>query len=658
MPFIPVADVKIDDPLWSKQFALVRDVVLPHMWEILNDRVENAGKSHGIENFKEAATLSEDVMLPHMWETLNDRAENVGKSHCIENFKVAAGLCEGVHFGTVFIDTDLYKWIESVSYCLSVEKNPELEKLCDQAIDLIGAAQQPDGYLSTYYIVSAPDKRWTNLMEGHELYCAGHLIEAAVAHYQATGKVKLLNIAIRFADLIDATFGKDKQRGYPGHPEIELALIRLYEVTGEERYLSLASYFINERGVGENIFAEECKKEGHSYIFPEMAYFKADYFLSHLPVRKQKVTSGHAVRAMYLYSAMADLARLENDPELGEACDRLYENTVSRQMYVTGGVGSAKLGERFTVDFDLPSDSAYAETCASIGLMLFSSRMWLLNGKKAAYDIWEQALYNTVLSGMGSDGQHFFYVNPLEVNPQTVSKNPTLSHVKTQRQKWFGVACCPPNLARILSSLRGYIYAFDDSRLYILAHIGSSFEKGGLYVKLAHHGDEYTLTIDGDPIDIFLRLPENSALSGDQFENHANGYFSIHHAGGKRQYAYSLQPLVRVLRAHPSVSALAGKLCVQRGLTIYCVEGADNPVPLSTLRLPADAVFTEEKGEGLDDNLPILKTSAYRVSDKNWEKQLYASQPCVYESQEIKLIPYSHWGNRGEGEMRVWLNEK
>ncbi len=183
-------------------------------------------------------------------------------------------------------------------------------------------------------------------------------------------------------------------------------------------------------------------------------------------------------------------------------------------MYVTGGVGSAKLGERFTVDFDLPSDSVYAETCASIGLMFFSSRMWLLNRKKSTYDIWEQALYNTVLSGMGSDGQHFFYVNPLEVVPQTVSKNPTLSHVKTQRQKWFGVACCPPNLARILSSLRGYIYAFDDSRLYILSHIGSSFEKGGLYVKLSHHGDEYTLTIDGDPIDVFLRLPENSALSG------------------------------------------------------------------------------------------------------------------------------------------------
>lgn len=624
MEFVPFSYIKLDDPLWSKQFAHIRDVVLPYMWEILNDRVES----------------------------------NPVKSHCIENFKIAAGQSGQEFYGTVFIDTDLYKWIEAVSYCLSAEYAPGLEELCDQAIDLIGAAQQPDGYLSTYFIVVAPDKRWTNLMEGHELYCAGHLIEAGVALYQATGKVKLLNIARRFADLIDLTFGKDKKRGYPGHPEIELALIRLYEVTREERYLSLAGYFINERGTGENIFAAENGKEGHAYIFPEMAHFKADYFQSHLPVRQQKSAAGHAVRAMYLYSAMADLARLTNEHELIEACERLYENTVSRQMYVTGGVGSAKSGERFTVDYDLPSESAYAETCASIGLMFFSSRMWLLKGKKSYYDIWEQVLYNTVLSGIGRDGQHYFYVNPLEVVPQTAAKNPMLSHIKTQRQRWFGVACCPTNLARILTSMRGYIYALDNGRLYILTHIGSSFEKGGLYVKLSRKSDEYTLTIDGSTIDVFLRLPENSALIGDQVGKPEDGFFTIHHAGGRQQYSYSLKPLIRVLRAHPSVSALAGKLCVQRGPAIYCVEGSDNVVPLSTLRVSADARFTEEKGKGLEEELPILKTAGYSVSDLNWEKELYGSQPYVYESHEITLIPYSHWGNRGENEMRVWLNEK
>ncbi|MGD8406207.1 MAG: glycoside hydrolase family 127 protein [Anaerolineales bacterium] len=623
MKFVPVTHVKLDDPLWSKQFDQVRSVVLPYMWEILNDRIENAEKSH-----------------------------------CIENFKVAAGLSNDEHYGAVFVDTDLYKWVEAVSNCLSAENHPRLEKLCDQAIDLIGAAQKPDGYLNTYFSVVAPDERWTNLMEGHELYCAGHLIEAGVAHYQATGKVKLLDIACHFADLIDSTFGKDKQRGYPGHPEIELALIRLYEITHEERYLSLAKYFIKERGVGENIFAEECRKEGHSYIFPEMVHFKADYFQSHLPVCKQGCATGHAVRAMYLYSAMADLARLTNDCELIDACERLYENTVTRQMYVTGGVGSAKLGERFTVDFDLPSDSAYAETCASIGLMFFSSRMWLLKGNKSFYDIWEQALYNTVLSGMGRDGKHFFYVNPLEIVPQTVANNPTLSHVKTQRSEWFGVACCPPNLARILTSMRGYIYALEDDRLYVLSHIGSSFEEGGLYVKLSRKGDKYTLVIDGRPIDVFFRLPENSALSGDQSENHDNGYFSIHHEGGRQQYTYSLKPLIRVLRAHPSVSALAGKLCVQRGPSIYCVEGSDNAEPLSKLRLPVDALFTEEKTAWLEEDMPILKTAGYSVLDNNWERQLYGPQSCVYKSQKITFVPYSHWGNRGENEMRVWLNKK
>lgn len=623
MKFVPVADVKMDDPIWSKQFALVRDVVLPYMWDILNDRVEGAAKSH-----------------------------------CIENFKVAAGLSEEEFYGPVFVDSDLYKWLEAVSYCLSVEKNPGLEKLCEQAIDLIKAAQQPDGYLNTYFSVLAPDKRWTNLMEGHELYCAGHLIEAGVAHYQATGKVNLLNIARRFADLIDSTFGKDKRRGYPGHPEIELALIRLYEVASEERYLSLAGYFIDERGRGSNLFAEECEKEGHRFIFPELAHYGADYFQSHLPVREQKSATGHAVRAMYLYSAMADYARLTGDQDLIKACERLYENTVTRQMYVTGGLGATKLGERFTVDFDLPADSGYAETCASIGLMLFSSRMWLLSGNKSCYDIWEQALFNTVLSGIGRDGHHFFYVNPLEVIPQTVAHNPMLSHVKMQRPKWFSVACCPPNLARILTSIPGYIYALDGNRLFVLTHIGSSFRKGGLYVKLTRQADEYTLTIEGDPIDVRLRQPDNSLLIGDALEKHAEGYVTIRHEGGRRQYTYSLIPQVRVLKAHPRVSATAGKLCVQRGLTTYCVEAADNAIPLSALRLPEAAVFTEERVGWLGENMPMLKTDGYSISEKNWNSELYSSQSCVYESREIALIPYSQWGNRGENEMRVWLIEK
>jgi len=623
MKFIPVSQVTVHDPFWSKQFNLVKDVVLPYMWESLNDRVENAEKSH-----------------------------------CIENFKISAGRSSDKFFGAVFIDTDLYKWIEAAAYVLAAEDNDQLEGLCDQAIELISAAQQPDGYLHTYYSIVAPEKRWSNLMEGHELYCAGHLIESAVAYYQSTGKDRLLLVARKFADLIDSTFGPGKVRGYPGHPEIELALIRLYEVTDEKRYLDLAKYFVNERGVGEDIFEREKRRPDHSYIFPDMIHFNADYFQSHTPVRQQKKAAGHAVRAMYLYSAMTDLARLTDDQGLAAACEKLYSNAVKRQMYVTGGIGSAKRGERFTTDYDLPSDSAYCETCASIGLMLFSSRMWLLTKDKGCYDVWEQSLFNTVLSGMGSDGTHFFYVNPLEVVPETISHNPSLSHVKTQRQKWFGVACCPPNLARILTSMRGSLYALDDDRLFILSHIGSSFKQGGLKINLERKGESYTLTIDGKQMVVYLRLPENSILVEDQYEVDADGYFLIHHPGGKKQYEYTIKPNIRLLRANPNVSALAGKICVQRGLVAYCLEGVDNSTPLSALRLPGDAQFIEEMADWLGEGMPILKTSGFSVSEKDWGDKLYSPQSSVYESKELTFVPYSHWGNRGENEMRVWVNEK
>lgn len=623
MNFMPVNHVKIDDPFWSKKINMIQHIMLPYMWEILNDRVEGAQKSY-----------------------------------CIENFKVVAGLSDKQVNGVVFIDSDLYKWIEAVSYSLSIEENLDLANKCDQAIDLIAQAQTDDGYLNTYYQYRSPEKRWSNLMEGHELYCAGHLIEAAVANYLSTGKKKLLKVAQKFANLIDQTFGAGKKRGYPGHSEIELALIRLYEVTQEKRYLSLSKYFVEQRGKGESIFKQEMQQPEHQFIFSEMKKFDEYYFQNHLPVCEQKTAEGHAVRAMYLYSAMADIARLEQDQEMQQTCETLYQNVIERQMYVTGGIGAAKLGERFTTEYDLPRQSAYLETCASIGLMFFSSRMWLLNQEKQNYDIWEQVLYNTVLSGMGNDGKHFFYVNPIEVNPKNIAKNPTLSHVKTQRQKWFGVACCPPNLARIISSMRGYIYALENDHLYILSHIGSIFTKGGLYVKLSRSGDNYTLTIDGDPKQIVLRLPENSTLTSKEYQVNQDGYFRIEHQGGKKDYHYTLKPNIRILKAHPKVESLSEKISVQRGSTVYCLEGIDNHTPLSTLRLPENAKFTEQQSQIFENDMPILKTNAYAISEKKWGNSLYLAQSYVYEPVEITLVPYSQWGNRGETEMKVWLDKK
>lgn len=623
MQFIPLNKVKLNDPLWSPRISIVRDVMLPYQWDVLNDRVENAPKSH-----------------------------------CIENFRIAAGESTEDYYGMVFQDSDLYKWIEAAAYCLSAERDGKLEKICDDVIALIERAQQRDGYINTYYTVVAPEKRWTNLMEGHELYCAGHLIEASVAYYKATKKDRFLRIACRFADRIEQTFGTGKRRGYPGHPEIELALIRLYDVTEEDKYLLLSEYFINERGRGTNIFDEECATEGHTYIHPEMKKFKADYFQSHLPVREQKKATGHAVRAMYLYCAMADIACKKKDVMLGDSCKALYENMVYRKMYVTGGIGTAAKGEQFTNDYDLPSDSAYAETCASIGLMFLSSRMWLFYRKANYYDVWERALFNTVLSAMGQDGQHFFYVNPLEVIPDTIKSNPMLSHIKTRRQKWFGVACCPPNIARILSSMAGYLYAFEGNCLYILSHIGASFEKDGMKGTLSRVGDDYTLTIDSCPMDICLRVPENTELRCSINGDKGNGFLIIHHSGGRQHYRYSLIQKIRVLFPHPSISALSGKICVQRGSAIYCAEAQDNKIPLSSLRLPADAEFLEKEVDWLPSYMPVLKTNGYRVLEEKWSEALYREKKYEYEPCEITLIPYSQWGNRSEGEMCVWLTEK
>ncbi|MDD3335253.1 MAG: glycoside hydrolase family 127 protein [Eubacteriales bacterium] len=602
--FVPLKAVFIDDAFWRKEQQLVRNVVIPYQWEILNDRVPNAEPSY-----------------------------------CIHNFRIAAGKQKGSFGGAVFQDTDLYKWLEAVAYCLTTEKDEKLEALADETIDLIAEAQQPDGYLDTYYTIAEPEHRWHNLMEGHELYCAGHFIEAAVAYYAATGKRKILDIAIRLADCIQKVFFVEKHGGYPGHPEIELALIKLYFATEERRYLELSKYFVDSRGQNESWFAKEQSRPGHRYIWPDMEFFGDRYFQDYAPVREQREANGHAVRAMYLYSAMADLGRIFKDHELEEACNALYHNVTQRQMYVTGAIGSAAYGERFTSDYDLPNDTVYAETCASIGLMMFSSRMFLLTGNQACYDSWERALYNTVLAGMGSDGRHFFYVNPLEVIPAFVHSSPTLQHVKTLRPKWYGVACCPPNIARTVSSLGGSLYAMDDQRLHVLTHIGSSFQYQGVSCRLQREKEDCVLTIDAPTMEIVLRKPEGFVLEGDEV---------IRHPGGKAEYHYRLLPQVRFLRANTHVAADEGKVCVMRGETVYCMEEIDNGKQLNALYADTSVLPTEN-----DDGTLTLK--GWRRED--WGEALYSEKTPAYKPMTLTLIPYSQWNNRGEGEMRVWLNE-
>lgn len=424
LELLPLKEVQVEDLFWSKYTHLVTKQILPYQWEILNDRVPEAEPSH-----------------------------------CIANFKVAAGLKDGTFQGAVFQDTDVAKWLEAVAYSLSYEPNDKLEETADEVIELIGKAQQPDGYINTYFTILAPKHRWANLREGHELYTAGHLIEAAVAYYKVTGKDRFLTIMKKFADLICEVFKEETYlRAVPGHQEIEIGLIKLSETTGDNKYMDMAKAFIDRRGMQPNYLVSEHENPLWIDIFKDTKPFLPEYSQCHIPVREQTIAEGHSVRATYMYCAMADLAATFNDKELFAACERIWNNIVEKRMYITGGIGSSGAYERFTTDYDLPNDCNYSESCASIGLALFGRRMAQITKDGTYIDVVERALYNTVLAGISMDGKRFFYVNPLEVWPDNCLDHTSMEHVKPVRQKWFGVACCPPNIARTLASLGEYIY--------------------------------------------------------------------------------------------------------------------------------------------------------------------------------------------------------
>lgn len=604
--------------------------------------------------FSQIMRVIKAEMIPYQWEIMNDRVPGAAKSYCIQNFKIAAGELEGRHGGAVFQDTDVAKWLQAVAYSLEPFPDPALESLADDVISLIGRAQQPDGYLNTYYTIEEPQGRWQNLMEGHELYTAGHMIEAAVAYFEVTGKREFLDIVCRFADCIDAVFGNGTGQcgGYPGHPEVELALYQLADATGEPRYAKLAQHFLDIRGQGENWFEMEQRREGHHYIFPEMATFAPDYSQSHLPVREQRVAAGHAVRAVYLYSAMADCALRTGDAGMEAACRALYQNIVTRQMYVTGAIGSAAHGERFTSDYDLPNGTMYAETCASIGLMMFSTRMFRLTGSGSYYDAWERALLNTVLGAMNREGNRFFYVNPLETDPASIAHDPTRSHVKAERQKWFGVACCPPNIARTVLSIGGNLYGEEGDDLYVLSHIASEMSRNGRKLRLARSGERFTLTVCGAAGNIYLRIPHGSSLSLPEAKP---GFALIEHKGGEQTYGYSLAAVPRLIYAHPRVGANVGKAALCEGSVVYCVESADNGERLQEVFVRADTAFEPVALPFLPEGMHGLKFQGYRADEAGMEDLLYTSAPPAYTPCELTAIPYSQWNNRGQGEMRVWL---
>lgn len=576
----------------------------------------------------------------------------------------------------VFQDSDVYKWLEAAAYILAKEDHPELEKTADQVIDLIAAAQQPDGYLNTYFTVAEPEGRWRNLREEHELYCAGHLIEAAVAYYEATGKGKVLDVACRFADYISQIFGTEQgqKRGYPGHEGLELALVKLYRVTDNRKYLELSKYFVDERGRQPHYFEQEAIARGDRHVTTHGGRWDSRYNQSHLPVREQKEAVGHAVRAMYLYAALADLARYTRDESLHKICEALWEDVVNRKMYITGGIGSSSYGEAFTIPYDLPNDTSYTETCAAIGLVFWASRMLNLDPNGAYADVMETALYNGVLSGMALDGKSFFYVNPLEVWPAAAEHRYDQRHVKTTRQGWFRCACCPPNLARLLASLEQYIFSYHEDSIYLHLYMSSVLniagEADGISIEVATGypwDGQVELTVDvAQPREftLALRIPgwcqtPSATVNGEQLELAAimdRGYAKVNRlwlSGDKITLDFPM-PVIR-LAAHPQVRENAGRVALQRGPLVYCLEEADNGPVLTDIVLPLEPEFQTTFDPELLGGVVTIEAEAYRSADD--DQRLYRPFSAALRKVRIKAIPYYAWNNRGVGEMLVWIRQ-
>lgn len=615
------------------------------------------------------------TIIPYQWGILNDLVDGAYPTHCLKNFRIAAGEADGEYSGIVFQDTDVYKWLETVAYCIDSGSGDDFITIADETIALIGRAQQPDGYLNTYYTVARPGKRWTNLVEGHELYGAGHLIEAAVAYYTATGKKELLTIACRFADLICRVFGpgEGQIKGYPGHQEIELALVRLCRVTGEQRYLECSRYFIDERGRTPNYFEKEIEGRGDDYIFDEFKNYDLKYSQSHMPPAQQRSAEGHAVRAMYMYSAMADLALEQDDPDLKEACESLWQNVTQKRMFITGGIGSSEKMERFTVDYDLPNDRSYCETCASIGLMMFGQRMASLTGNAGYYDAVERALHNTVLAGISAQGNRYFYVNPLEIWPDNCITTTSMAHVKPVRQEWFHVACCPTNVARTLASLGQYIFAQDESGLYINQFISAK-------AKAETEGGAVNLVLDSNymkdgtvklavktaretPFYIRIRIPEFAGSVQFSLDNKVaepfikDGYACFDGLwSGSHEIVMIMDAAPHFAAANLEVREDAGKVALVKGPFVYCLEETDNGKNLASLYVSPDAAIKEEVPvSGLPGDLPVLKYAGSRMVRTLKDRDLlYGSSEFEKEPAGLTAIPYCLWCNREPGEMMVW----
>lgn len=551
-----------------------------------------------------------------------DQIEN--QTGRIRNFENAAK-GEGEHSGIFFDDSDVYKALEGMAYSLINNPDPELEKKADEWIDKFAAAQQPDGYINTFYTLTGLDKRWTN-MDKHEMYCAGHMIEAGVAYYQATGKRKLLDVCIRMTDHMMSQFGPGKRHWVPGHEEIELALVKLYQTTQEQKYLDFAYWLLEERGHGHGTMGDEGK-------------WDPVYYQDIVPVRRLTDISGHAVRCMYLYCGMADVAALKNDTGYIAAIDRLWDDVVHRNMYITGGIGSSRDNEGFTEDYDLPNLDAYCETCASVGMVLWNQRMNQLTGDSKYIDILERSLYNGALAGISLGGDRFFYVNPLE------------SKGDHHRQEWYGCACCPSQLSRFLPSIGNYIYASSDDALWVNLYIGNTgqIRIGETDILLTQETDypwdgSVKLTIStSQPLEkeIRLRIPNwcktyDLSINGKRINvSKEKGYAVIKDWKSQDVIALDMDMPVEIVAADPHVKENFDKRAIQRGPLVYCMEEIDNPEYFDQIQLSPSTTFQTAFVSDILNGIKTIKTNG--------------------RAQSATFIPYYAWDNRKAGKMRVWI---
>ncbi len=638
---VPLEKIRIDDSFWAPRLETNRRVTLP--W--IHRRLEETGRLAAFD--------------------LKWRPGKPRKPH-------------------VFWDSDVAKWVEGASRVLRAGPDPELEKRVNRAAHRIARAARPDGYLNTYFTVVAPGERWTNLRDNHELYCAGHLIEAGIEHLAATGKTVLFDAVRRYADLLVKTFGRGRGKipGYPGHQEVELALVKLYRLTGSGPYLELARFFLEERGKKPHFFDREAKTRGED---PREWRFRTyEYCQAHRPPLEQREAVGHAVRALYMYSAMADLALETGDPAWARACRRLWESVAERKLYVTGGVGSSAANEGFSYDYDLPEETAYAETCAAAAFLLFNARMFRLERDGRYVDALERTLYNGFLSGVSLSGDRFFYSNPLASHDPSPGRSAgeeggsqVWDGITRHRMGWFGCACCPPNLARVLANLGEFVLSRDEKRVWVHLYVGGTYRirAGGALLLLKMetlYPWEGKVRIRLEPeaplqATLLLRIPSWCKAAGVRVkgrwrnakEGLKKGYLPLRGTwkpGDTVELNLSMPP--ERIYAHPRVRQASGRVALARGPLVYCLESCDNPEgPLENLALPRKAPLEVLGKSRLGPGARALRFPAFRLETPRRKSDLYSLFRPRQTPVAAVAVPYHLWDNRRPGSMRVWIRE-